>query len=139
MPLGTEVNLGPFDVVLDGVAAPPKCAQPPVFGSFLLWPNGCMDEDATWYRSRPRPRLHCVRRGPSSPAKRAQQPPFSAHVYCGHGRPSQLLLCSCCVSSIQRTLNGSCDSASPELWMDVISLLKIVVWSPLLDISVYVN
>jgi len=35
MALGTEVNLGPGDVVLDGVAAPPapkKLAQPPVFG-----------------------------------------------------------------------------------------------------------
>ena len=33
MPLGTEVNLGPGDVVLDGVAAPLlKGAQPPVFG-----------------------------------------------------------------------------------------------------------
>jgi len=26
-----------------------------------------MDEDATWYGSRPPPRPHCVRRGPSSP------------------------------------------------------------------------
>jgi len=33
MPLGTEVNLGRGDVVLDGVAAAPlKGAQPPVFG-----------------------------------------------------------------------------------------------------------
>ena len=33
MPLGTEVNLGPGDVVLDVVAAPPalKRAQPPSF------------------------------------------------------------------------------------------------------------
>jgi len=33
MPLGTEVNLGPGDVVLDGVAAPPKrgTAPPPSF------------------------------------------------------------------------------------------------------------
>jgi len=31
MPLGTEVNLGTGDVVLDGVAAPLKGAQPPVF------------------------------------------------------------------------------------------------------------
>ena len=31
-----------------------------------------------------------------APAKGAQQPPlFSAHVYCGHDRPSQLLLSSC--------------------------------------------
>jgi len=28
-----------------------------------------MDEDATWYGSRPRPRPHCVRWGRSSPAK----------------------------------------------------------------------
>jgi len=49
MPLGTEVNLGLGDVVLDGVAAPPplKGAQPPVLGLCLLWPNGWMDEDAT--------------------------------------------------------------------------------------------
>jgi len=32
---------------------------------------------------------------PAPPAKGAQQPPsFSADVYCGHGRPSQLLLSS---------------------------------------------
>jgi len=57
MPLGMEVNLGPGDVVLDGVvaAAPLKGVQPPVLGPCLLWPNGCMDEDATWYASRPRP------------------------------------------------------------------------------------
>ena len=62
MPLGTEVNLGPGDVVLDGVAAPPNGAQPPVFGSCLVWPNNWMDEDATWYKGRPWPRPHCVRR-----------------------------------------------------------------------------
>ena len=28
-------------------------------------------------------------------AKGAQHPLFLAHVYCGHGRPSQLLLSSC--------------------------------------------
>ena len=27
----------------------------------ILWPNGWMDQDATWYRGRPRPRRHCVR------------------------------------------------------------------------------
>jgi len=46
MPLSTEVNLGSGDVVLDGVAAPLNGAQPPVFGSCLLWPNCWMDEDA---------------------------------------------------------------------------------------------
>jgi len=50
-PLGTEVDLGPGHIVLDGVPAPSKGAQ--------------------------------------------QSPPlFSAHDYCGHGRPTQLLLSS---------------------------------------------
>jgi len=53
-PLGTEVDLGPSHIVLDGVPAPAiKGAQ--------------------------------------------QLSLFSAHVYCGHGRPSQLLL-SCCLN-----------------------------------------
>jgi len=36
MSLGMDVNLGPGDVVLDGVAAPPKRGTAPVFGSCLL-------------------------------------------------------------------------------------------------------
>ena len=32
----------------------------------VLWPNGCMDQDATWYGGRPRPRPHCVVWRPSS-------------------------------------------------------------------------
>ena len=129
----------------------PKGAQPPIFGSCLLWPNGWMDKDATWYGSRPRPTLncvrcapsytprkkgtatptlfwpicllwpngwmgedaawyrsrphcttlftgefgeHCTRLGPSSRKRGTAAPLFSAHVYCGHGRPSQLLLSS---------------------------------------------
>ena len=41
MPLGTEVDLGPGDVVLDGVTPSSHLngAQPPVFGPCLLWPN----------------------------------------------------------------------------------------------------
>ena len=39
MPLGTEVDLGPGDIVLHG--DPPKGAQrPPIIGPCLLWPNG---------------------------------------------------------------------------------------------------
>jgi len=43
MPLGTEVGLGPGDIVLDGDPglSPPKWAQqPPLFRPCLLWPNG---------------------------------------------------------------------------------------------------
>jgi len=61
----------------------------------FIVPDGWMDEDANWYGSRPRPRPHCARRGSSSPRKRHSSPLFSAHVCCGHGRPSQLLLSSC--------------------------------------------
>jgi len=51
MPLGTKVGLSPGDSVLDGDTAPlPKTGQSPqIFGPSLLWPNGWMHQDATWY------------------------------------------------------------------------------------------
>jgi len=63
MPLGTEVGLDPDDIVLHGDPAPlpEKGAQPPIFGPFLLWPNGWMHQDATWYGGRPHPRRLRVR------------------------------------------------------------------------------
>jgi len=36
MPLGTEVGLGPDDIVLDGAQLPQE-ARPPIFGRRLLW------------------------------------------------------------------------------------------------------
>ena len=55
MTRGIEVGLGPVHIVLDGdtVPLPKKEAQPPIFGPSLLWPNGFMDQDATWYGGRP--------------------------------------------------------------------------------------
>jgi len=41
----------------------------------VLWPNGWMDQHATWYGGRPLPWPYCVRWGPSSPIG-AQQPPI---------------------------------------------------------------
>ena len=75
--IGTQVGLGPGHIVLDGDPAPPapKGHSPPIFGPYLLRPNGCMDQDVTWYGARPRPRRLCVRWGPRSPSP--------AHVYCG--------------------------------------------------------
>jgi len=59
-----------------GSASPKRGTGPhPIFGPCTLWPNGCMDQDASWYGGRPRPRRRCVRWGPSSP-KRAQLPVF---------------------------------------------------------------
>jgi len=71
--------------VLDGDPAPSplKGHSPTIFGPYLLWPNGWMDQDASWYRVRPQPKRHCVRWGPSCPSpKRGQSPQFSAHVCC---------------------------------------------------------
>jgi len=64
MLLGMEVDLGPGHIVLDGtqLPSPKKAAEPTlVFGPFLLWPNGCMCQDTTWYGGRLQPRPHCVR------------------------------------------------------------------------------
>jgi len=60
MPLGMEVGLGPGYIVLNGDTASPKKDNPPIFGPCLLWPNGWVDQDATWYGGRPRARLYCV-------------------------------------------------------------------------------
>jgi len=86
MKLGTQVGLGPGHIVLDGDPAPPplKGHSPPIFGPYQLRPNGCIDQDVTWYGARPRPGRLCVRWGPLSPSpKEGQSPQFSAHVYCG--------------------------------------------------------
>ena len=68
MKLGTQVGLGPGHIVLDGDPAPlpQRGAEPPIFGPYLLWPNGCMDQNATWYGGRPQPRRLCVRWRPRS-------------------------------------------------------------------------
>jgi len=61
--LGMEVGLGPSDFVLDGSPLHPfpkgGGAPSPIFGPFLLWPNGWMHQGATWYGCRPQPRRVC--------------------------------------------------------------------------------
>ena len=51
MKLGMEVGLGPGRIVLASLLSQPTkgTQQPPIFGPRLLWPNGLMDQDATWY------------------------------------------------------------------------------------------
>ena len=51
MARGMEVGLGPGHIVLDGDPAPlpKKGTEPPIFRQSLLWPNGWMHQDATWY------------------------------------------------------------------------------------------
>ena len=73
MPLRIEVVLSPGDFGLDVDPAPlPKGrrrpgAEPPIFGPWLLWPNGWMNQDGTWHGGRPWSSPHCARWGHSSP------------------------------------------------------------------------
>jgi len=91
MTLCKKVGLDPSDIVLDGEpASPPKNgAEPPIFGPCLLWPNGCMDQDAISCGGRPLLRPHCARSSsldgdpPPLPIRREHSPQFSAHVCCG--------------------------------------------------------
>jgi len=67
MPLGMEVGLSPGDFMFDGDPAPPEKGHSPypIFVPCRVWPNGRMDQDATWYEGKPRPRRRCVRWGRS--------------------------------------------------------------------------
>jgi len=69
MPLDMEVGLGPGDFAFDGDPAPPenRAQPPPIFGPCLLWLNRWMDQGATFYGGKPRPRRRCIRWGRSSP------------------------------------------------------------------------
>ena len=126
MALGMEVGFGPGHIVLDrwgpSSLSPKKGQSPPIFGPFLLWRNGWMDEDAIWYGTRPQPRPHCVRRGDAAPPRKGHSSPrlFSAHVYCGHSRPSHLLLSSCCTGRDRKcqyfTMGAPIHQNCPFLW-----------------------
>jgi len=73
IPRGTEVGLNPGDIVLGCIrwepSSSPKRSTALQFSvhDYCGQTAGWMDEDATWYGSRPRPRPHCVRRGRSFP------------------------------------------------------------------------
>jgi len=96
MPLGMEVNLGPGDVVLDGVAVAPKKGTATHFSVHVY-----CGQTAGWMKRPLGTEVdlgpgHVVLDGVPAPRERGTAAPlFSAHVYCGYGRPSQVLL-SCC-------------------------------------------
>ena len=81
MPLGTEIGLGPNDIVLDGDAATPPQkgdgAPCPILAQSLLWPNSWMDQDGTWHGGGPCPG-HIVLDGDPGPRpqKRGHTPNF---------------------------------------------------------------
>jgi len=62
MPFGMAVRVGPDTLCYMGTQLPHKGHSSPLnFGRCLLWPNGCMDQNVTWYAGRPQRRQHCVR------------------------------------------------------------------------------
>jgi len=76
MPLGTKVGLSSGNSVLDGDPAPsPQEAEPAIFGPWLLWPNGWMDQDGTWHEGMPWSSPYCARWGHSSPPQNKEQSP----------------------------------------------------------------
>jgi len=86
MKLGTEVGLGPDDIVLDGYPAPfPEKGGTvaPIFGPCLLCQTAGWIKMPLATHVLPRPRPHCVRWGPSSPPQKRGRAQFSPHVYCG--------------------------------------------------------
>jgi len=97
--LGMEVGLSPCDFVLDGDPAPlpQKGAEPPcpIFGPFLLWPNGWMHQDSTWYGVGLSPGDFVLDGDPVPHTKRGRSPllKFSVHVTWYGARPTPRRLC----------------------------------------------
>jgi len=69
----------------DPAPHPEKMGTHSQFSARLWWPNDWIDQDATWYGGRSRPRQLCVTWESSSPSKqRGHSPsPIFGHVYCG--------------------------------------------------------
>ena len=87
MALGMEAGLGPVHIVLDGDIAPLPQKGDTILGPRLLWPNGCMDQDAAWYGGRPQPtrtRATLCSMWTQLPTKKGYIHPtqFLGNVYC---------------------------------------------------------
>jgi len=91
----TEVNVGPGDIVLDGVAPIPKRGTAPPASVHVY-----CGQTAGWMKTPLGTEVdvgpgHIVLDGvPALQEMGTAAPVFLSHVYCGHGRPSQLLLSS---------------------------------------------
>ena len=104
MSLGTVVGLGRATLCQMWTHLQ-HSPHPKNIGPCLLWPNGWMDQDATWYEGRPVPRPHGVVWGRSSPFQRGHSLQFSASLLFPNSRPFQLLLTAenlFCVATVNR-------------------------------------
>ena len=93
-----EVGLGLRNIVFDVDPASPRKKGTPTPTQFLA--HVYCGQMAGWMKTPLGTEVdlgsgHIVLDGVPAPAKGAQHPLFSAHVYYGYGRPSQLLLSSC--------------------------------------------
>ena len=98
MLLGTEVGLGPGDIVLGGDPAPPKKGYSiPTFRPMSIVAKRLHGSRCHIVRRyRPRPRPHCVSWEPSFPLppRKGHSSPLFGRLW-PNGRPSQLLLSTC--------------------------------------------
>jgi len=107
MPLGMELGLSSGDFVFDG--DPEKGHTHPT--QFLA--HVYCGQRAGWVKTPLGTEVdlgpgHIVlERGPSCPRKRHSSPLLSAHIYCGHGRPSQLSLSYCFLCNVTKTRNNT--------------------------------
>ena len=91
-----EVGLGPGDFVFDGEPATPRTEGRPTTTQFMA--HVYCGQTAGWMKAPLATEVdvgpgHIALDGSQLCAKRGTAAPiFSARVYCGHGRPSQLLL-----------------------------------------------
>jgi len=99
MALGMEVGLGAGDFVFDGDPATPRKEGTPTTIQFLA--HVYCGQTAGWIKTPLGTKVdlgpgHIVLEGvPALCETGTAARIFSARVYCGHGRPSQLLLSSC--------------------------------------------
>jgi len=82
MALGMELGLSLGDCVRWGPRPFPnnRAWSPAIFGPCLLWPNGWMDQDSTWYGGRTRPGGIVLDGDPAPPLLKGHIPQFSANV-----------------------------------------------------------
>ena len=98
MPLGTEVGLGLRDIMLDGNPASSSLkGHSPQFLAHVYCGQTAGRMKTPLGTELDLGPGHIVLDGVPALRERgtAALPLFSAHAYCGHGRPSQLLLSSC--------------------------------------------